>query len=297
MPSTVADNPLAVQLREAEIVGTEAAVLETTFAPFFQAAQEWRKKAEAIQVTSGDDKPQIKAAREARLALKEIRVTVDKRRKELKEESLRKGKAIDGMANVIKFLIAPIEEHLEKQEKFVQLQEEQRLQKLKESRAAELSQFGVDVSFYDLAAMPEENYAKLLDGSRKTFEEARAASEKLEQERREKEIADAEERERLRVENERLKKQAEADRLAREKIEADARAKAAAEEQARQEEKRKRHQELVAPDREKLDALAGRIAAVQLPEVTSDEAQAVIKQVAKLLSAASQFVKQKSISL
>ena len=47
-------------------------------------------------------------------------------RKELKEESLRKGKAIDGVANIIKFLIEPVEKYLEDQEKFIEKLEQQK---------------------------------------------------------------------------------------------------------------------------------------------------------------------------
>src|SRR5687768_4533866 len=114
--STATDNPLALQVSQSQISDSESAVLLQTFEPFFREAQQWRNKAMAIQVTCAEDVLRISEARKARLALKEIRVNVEKRRKELKEESLRKGKAIDGMANVVKFLIVPIEEHLEKQE-------------------------------------------------------------------------------------------------------------------------------------------------------------------------------------
>jgi hypothetical protein len=43
----------------------------------------------------------------------------------LKEQALREGKAVDGIANVLKALIVPLEEHLDKQERFVEIRAEE----------------------------------------------------------------------------------------------------------------------------------------------------------------------------
>jgi len=342
--STVQDSPLAVQLQENQLNEHESAALQSTFEPFFQQAQEWRAKAEAIQVASADDKEGMKNAREARLALKNIRVDVEKKRKDLKEESLRKGKAIDGMANVIKYLVVPIEEHLQQQEDFVRIQEEKQKQELKETRERELMELEVDISFYNLAEMPEEQYGKLLETSKATHQEKKEAAEKAERERIEREKAEAEERERIRQENERLKAEAEArekalakerakaeeerkrieaehqakleaerkererieadhlakmesERKERERIEAKERAKVEAEEKAKRDEEEKKRQSELAPDKEKLVALADRIASIDIPAVSSKEAKAVVEKAVELLSQASQYVKTQSISL
>ncbi|QDT46210.1 IgA-specific serine endopeptidase autotransporter precursor [Symmachiella dynata] len=327
------DNPLAVTIKEAQISETDASLLQTTFAPYFKRAEEWRKKAESISVTSVDDKEAMKNAREARLHLKNIRVDVEKTRKELKEESLRKGKAIDGMANVIKFLIVPIEEHLDKQEKFVEIQEQKRKKELKIKREQELMEIEVDTSFYNLGDMPDEQYAKLLESSTQAYNMAKEAAEKANQERIAKEKAEAKERERIRVENERLKKEAverekkleaerekarierekaeaeqkkevaaqqaklEAERKERERIEAEIKAKQEAEEKARQEAEEKARQEQLAPDKEKLVSLANRITSIEMPDVESKEAKAVIQKTIDMLSKASQFVKTESLAL
>ena len=115
--------------------------LKNTFMPFFEQAEEWAKKAKEINITDVTQIKEMQLARDTRLNLRTIRINVEKTRKELKEESLRKGKAIDGIANVIKFLIVPIEEHLQEQENFVIIQEEKRKSELKESREKELEQY------------------------------------------------------------------------------------------------------------------------------------------------------------
>jgi hypothetical protein len=149
------------------------------------------------------DTTKRKKAREWRLTIKNIRVDCEKVRKNLKEESLRKGRAIDGMANVIKYLIAPIEEHLDNQEKFVERQEQQRIEALRQKRVSELWQYQVDGNnFPNLGAMPEEQYTLLLSGVKTQFENAVAAAKKAEADRIERERLKAEEDERIRKENE-----------------------------------------------------------------------------------------------
>ncbi len=302
--STVQENPLALQIKDAQVSESDSLILQNAFGPLFKQAEEWRYTAEAIVVTSVEDKAMMKKAREARLALKEIRVNAEKIRKELKEDSLRKGKAIDGMANVIKYLIVPLEEHLEKQENFALALEEQRLKERTATRQQELSSFVADISVYDLASMSDETFSELLETSKTAFEASKEAAAKAELERIAKEKAEADERERMRIENERLKKEAQerdialaAERKERERIEVEARLKKDREEAAKREAEEKKRQESLAPDKEKLVALAARIAAVPMPEVSSTEARAVIEHAIDLLSKASQYVKTQSISL
>lgn len=105
---------------------TKADYILTKFQDYFQLASEWETKAKTIVVTKESQTADMKMARVGRLELREKRLAIENARKELKEQSLREGKAIDGIANVLKALIVPIEEYLEKQEKFVEIQEEKK---------------------------------------------------------------------------------------------------------------------------------------------------------------------------
>lgn len=183
--------------------------LQEVFLPFYQQALEWKTKSESLVVTDVTQVREMKMAREARLAMKDIRVNVEKRRKELKEDSLRKGKAIDSVANLLKGLIEPIEEHLEKQEKFAEAKEAQRKEEQKKLRGTLLEPFGVQTEFYDLANMPEDSFQQLLTNSRKNYEDRIAAEKKAEEERIAKEQEELKERERIRLENEELKRKQE----------------------------------------------------------------------------------------
>ena len=64
-----------------------ATTLKEKFLPFFEQAEEWKRKAETLVVTDASQVHDMKMARTARLALKEIRVNADKTRKALKEDT------------------------------------------------------------------------------------------------------------------------------------------------------------------------------------------------------------------
>lgn len=120
------DNQLEVIIKESGLEQTKAQYILENFQSYFQLASEWEAKAKMIVVTRPDQKADMEMARVGRLMLKEKRVALENSRKKLKEEALREGKAIDGIANVLKALIVPIEEYLDQQEHFVEIQEEKK---------------------------------------------------------------------------------------------------------------------------------------------------------------------------
>lgn len=325
------NNPLAIELKQIE--EKTAIELRNTFMPFFEQADEWAKKAKAIIVTSADQVKEMELARQARLNLKNIRVEVEKKRKQLKEESLRTGKAVDGMANIIKFLIVPVEEYLQQQEDFVKQQEEKRKAELAEKRVSELLKYEVETEYYNLTEMSENGYEQLLQTSKIIYEQRKEAERKAEEERITKEKAEAEERKWMQEENKRLKieaekhehqmkierkKQAKLDmerkikeekehkahelqlkkeREEKENIEAELKAKKEAEEKAKQETMAKEHEAKLAPDKKKLQVLAMAIAGIEVPEVTSKEAKDIIENIIYLLNNTSNYIRRKCADL
>lgn len=174
------------------------------FADFFTQASEWDAKARQIVITSVEQKAEMKMAREARLALKSIRVETEKRRKALKEESLRRGQTIDAIAKIITNTIAPIEDYLTEQEKYVERMEEQKKQEAYEKRIEELRPYEPELLGVDLKNMTDEMFTIFLESSKKAHEEkVQKELERIAQEKK-----DAEERERVKQENEKLKKEA-----------------------------------------------------------------------------------------
>lgn len=194
------ETQLQLIIKENNLDQTKADYILNNFQNYFQLASEWETKAKSIIVTDEKQEAEMKMARAGRLFLREKRIAIEDARKKLKEQSLREGKAIDGIANVLKALIVPIEEYLEKQEKFVEIKKAEKLEALR------------------------------IEMERKE-EEERIAKEK----------AEAEERERIKIENDRLKKEAEE------------REKKHREEQAKAEAERKKQEEALRLEREKAE--------------------------------------------
>lgn len=207
-PTVVVESEI-LDTQLAEVEKSDALNLKSAFLPYFEEAEKLAKTAKGIVVTNAEQTDDMKQARECRLALKTVRCAVENTRKLEKEGINRKAKAIDGLANVIKFLIVPIEEHLREQEDFVKIQEEERKSGLRMSRRAELDELGIDTSFYDLGNMPEDQYKGLLEASKETHRLKQEAAAKAEQDRIAREKAEQEQQEKIAKENERLKKEAE----------------------------------------------------------------------------------------
>ena len=190
-----------------------------------------RARAKLIQVTSVEQTREMKFAREARLALRDIRVNAEKARKRLKEDSVRKGRAIDGFANVIKALIEPIESHLLEQETFAARAEEARKNALRESRSAELVALGVDpTSYANLGEHDDATWSSIHETARLAHERKLEQERHAEQVRVEAERITAEKAEAARVELARL----ESERVERERVAAEENARLRREAQDRE---------------------------------------------------------------
>lgn len=203
-----------------------ATQLREAFAIMFTDAEKWLAQAKAIKVTNISQTREMKLAREMRLALRQIRCDAENARKRLKADALAKGKAIDGIANVLKALVEPVEAYLQDQEDFAKRVEEQRLAELRESRKLALSAYmDAAAMMMDLAALSQEQFDAMLSGARLKKESEEAAARKLEEAR----IA----------EEARLRKEAEEREIQRQKELAEAKAKAESEAKARVEAERK----------------------------------------------------------
>jgi len=226
--------------------------IETGFKDAFAQAEKWRVQALTINVTSADQKTEMKLARTIRLELKNIRVSAEKTRKTLKEDALRMGKAIDGVNNLLLAAIVPLEKHLEEQEQYGERLAESERQATLARRTAELAPYlaeGQHVPALDV--MTAEQFGNYLTDAKLLHEAKIEQARKAEAERIALEQAAAAERERLRIENERLRKEAaeleakaKAEREAAEKAQREAAAKAKAERDAIESKARKEREEL-----------------------------------------------------
>ena len=300
-----------------------------SFSIFLEEASKWETKAKSIVITDVSQVEEMANAREARLALKAIRVNAENTRKELKERSLREGKAIDGIANIVKALVVPLEEHLERQEKFAENLEAEKRARAEAERAAELQKYVQDISLYNYKEMSDEVFAKLLATVKMAHETEQEALRQAEAERIENERKEKEEQQRVKEENERLRKEAEArekelakeraeqekkleaekekarkEAEAREKAELELKTKKEAEERAKLEAEAKIQAEKLAaleaekqaklrPEKEKLIAFAERVKNLETPSDLSVAGRAILEEAEKGLLAISQEIKLK----
>ena len=198
-------NQLQTIVKESGLDSTKAKIILEQFKDYFDIAAEWEVKAKAIIVTKADQTVDMQMARTGRLFLRQKRIDVENARKKLKEQALREGKAIDGIANVLKALIVPLEEHLEQQEKFVEIQAkkkeelmrlevEKRMAKEEEERIEKdkIEQERIRIENKRLKEEAEERERKFKK------QQARAdAQRKKEQQERDKERAELEEKARV----------------------------------------------------------------------------------------------------
>ena len=174
---------LAIAVKDSGLQPSKIETLLQSFSSNFSKAKEIADKAKSIIVTDEFQTDIMLQARESRLALKSIRIDVERTRKELKEQSLREGKAIDGIANVIKALVIPVEEHLEKQEKYAEVKEMEHLQARYESRVNKLLPYVSDISLYNIKDMSDESFEKLLESTIATDKAKKEAEAQAEAER------------------------------------------------------------------------------------------------------------------
>lgn len=186
-------------------------------------AEALKATAETLQVTSIEDTAGQKLARTARLSLREIRLAVEKRRKELVEHKTKEVARINGAAKEVRDYCETLEGRLLEQEQFIE-RETARIEDVRRTdRANALRPFMQSLPTVDLGKIEESEFLSILADAKDLHEMRLKREAEAEAARIAKEKEEAEERERIRQENARLKAEAEA----REAVIAEERRKAA----------------------------------------------------------------------
>lgn len=274
--------------------------LESKFKPFLEQVDEWKQKAQTLVVTDVSQKEEMKLAKESRLAIRSLRINADKIRKELKEDSLRYGRAVQGIYNVIEDSLKPIEEYLEEQEKFEERLNERiknDLRLVREERAKPYREYMPQN--FDLAILTDDGFEMMIDSAKLLYDKKEAEKAELERERLKalKEEQERKELERLELEKakkeaERLKAILEAEKKKEQEAKREAeRLQAILDEKNKKEEeerkiamlelKKKVQEERKlknAPDKKKLLLFAHKLENLEIPELASFEANDIIDE-------------------
>lgn len=159
----------------------DALSLTETLGPMFEYLDASAAEARLLTVRSEDDTGKMKRARVLRLELKNKRVDLDKRRKDLKSDILAKGKAIDAAFSLFEGLVKPLESHLLEQETFAERAVRARQDALRAARAEALTALG--------AALPAALGELSEDAWQLVLEDAKVAKDARETKAREEEEA------------------------------------------------------------------------------------------------------------
>jgi len=248
-------NELAIIVKESGLEPAKAQVMLDNFSDYFKVAAEWEVRAKTIIVKDASQIVDMKMARTGRLFLREKRIAIENTRKELKEQALREGKAIDGIANVLKALIVPIEEYLEQQERFVEIKtaaeaEARRIEAEKKAEEERIAKEKAEAEERERIRLENIRLQKEAEEREKAITAERAKVE-AERQRKEKELAEERrkaEEERMKVERER---QAEREKQARILAEQKEKAETA---RAKIEVERQRREEEIAEERGRVEA-------------------------------------------
>ncbi len=212
----VVNSELTVILQEQGVsVENQKALVEAFGGPFVEAGQilaDYQK----IKVTDVAQIKEMSEAREKRLALRQARITVEHKRKELKEDSLKTGRAIDAVAKFVKEQIEPAEKYLEQQEKFKELKEQAEAAERLAARTEAVAKF-TDPALYTLDTMAEETFQELLIKLDREAAEKAEAERKAEEERLVAQEAERKRQAEIAAENKRLQAEAEEQRIANER--------------------------------------------------------------------------------
>ena len=197
-------NELVVLLDDSGLDASKTRILSSRFADYFTIAEQWKTEAQQLVVTGEDQTELMLRARQGRLVLKDKRVQIERTRKELKEDSLKEGRAIDAVAKLLTNLIEPTEKFLLEQEEFskrLQDKRDRECESLIAIRRDILSNCDGQASDEQLAKWTADEFSAHVAICRKKFE-AVLAAQQAEAERQRK--ADQRNRDELLLENQRL---------------------------------------------------------------------------------------------
>jgi len=128
-----------------------------------------------------------KEAKTLRLAIGKVRIRTEEWRKKAKEESLRRGKAIDGVSNILKDAVISKENKLKEIENYFEEKERKRLMDLQFKRGDLINKYIIPEEVIDFATMPEDVWEAYYQAKKKAYEDRLEAEKKAEEERKQNE--------------------------------------------------------------------------------------------------------------
>ena len=171
------NNELVNQILGLGLAKGTADMLIDAFLGQYNGFSEIAKKVEGLVVTDEREVELMQQARSARLALRDIRLSADAIRKELKADALAYGNAVQGIYNTMLSLISPLEKKLKYEEEFKKRAEAERAAKELQRREELLSPYMPNLKYISLENMVEEEFELFLADQKAKFEAAAREAE------------------------------------------------------------------------------------------------------------------------
>lgn len=150
---------------------SDAMTVAEQFAFFAEEVESFKKRASEIEVSSLHDRGEME---DARLLHKEVvarRVELKAIHDELKKIPLEKGRLIDGVYNIAKALLAPIEEDLKTKKDFMKSKEAIETEQLRVERLKQLEPYLIDGDpEVDVVSFEEDEWDLIVDSRKIRYE-------------------------------------------------------------------------------------------------------------------------------
>jgi len=258
----------------------EQKTITEKFSDYEAIAKEWEIKAKQIVVTNETQVTEMAMAKTARKKFSDLRIDIEKTRKAMKEQSLRKGQVIDSIANYLKSLVEPIEKYLKEQESFIQIKQskEAELLKIEAEKKEEAERVAKEkAEREEQEKIRKENENLKLEAEKRDLIEAKRKAEADKKFREEREAKEKAEKDLSEAKELELKKILEAE-------------KAIEREMKLAEETKLKEQQ--APDNDKLVKFADMLLSLETPELSSKNSVELMSEVKKRLENISNYIKK-----
>lgn len=197
MEATATNTELAVITEKSGLEKKTTDEIAKKFSQFFTTAKQWKQKIEGLQITSVEQKAEMKMARDARLFLKNTRIVAEKEKdsmrlviKEKTAKYVAEDKFVVECFRLVETAFKNIEKIAQDKEDFAEKLEQERKDKLKAERIEILTPLSEFVPMgLNLADMSEDDFSKLVNGANLQKEAKEQADKKAELEAIERENA------------------------------------------------------------------------------------------------------------
>ena len=171
------DNPIIKTVQTSGLSETKVNEIKENIAVFMDKIPEWETLTNTIQVTGPEDTSGMKLAREVRLQIRQNRLDAEKYldAQRAKVQSAMSSYTLEDklylkLKQMLQETCKTYENALQIKEDTAKLYEQERLQKLRLERAAEIKKFDANPDLYNLEVMSEIEYKSLLDTLRIQYE-------------------------------------------------------------------------------------------------------------------------------